>query len=88
LARKITGDVYAASKLLDHSSVSITEKYYQEELDEDKVKVADALNGVLEGFVGDNGGTFQKKFSDEKNLVPQRPPLCDRPILSLVKSST
>lgn len=47
LARKITKDVYAASKLLDHSSVSITERYYQEELDEDKVKVAKALNGVL-----------------------------------------
>jgi integrase len=53
LARKITGDVYAASKLLDHSSVNITEKYYQEQLDEDKHRVADALNGVLTKAAGD-----------------------------------
>jgi len=47
LARKLTCDVYAASKLLDHSSVNITEKYYLEELDHDKRKVAVALNSVL-----------------------------------------
>jgi integrase len=47
LARKITRDVFAASKLLDHSSVSITEKHYQEQLDDDKQKVAKALNGVM-----------------------------------------
>lgn len=88
LARKITGDVYAASKLLDHSSVSITEKYYQEELDEDKVMVADALNGVLTGFVGEFGGNFSQKNGEKKNPVPQRPPRCSSPILSLVKSSS
>ena len=88
LARKITGDVYAASKLLDHSSVSITEKYYQEELDEDKVMVADALNGVLTGFVGEFGGNFSQKNGEKKNPVPQRPPEGSRPILTLVKSTS
>jgi integrase len=87
LARKITGDVYAASKLLGHSSVSITEKYYQEELDEDKVMVAKALNGVLEHSVGDgndDGGGFSPTMG--RAPVPQRPPRAVRPILNLVKS--
>lgn len=88
LARKITGDVYAASKLLDHSSVSITEKYYQEELDEDKVMVANALNGVMAGFVGEFGGNLSQKMGEKKNPVPQRPPRGSRPILSVVKSSS
>ena len=91
LARKITGDVYAASKLLDHSSVSITEKYYQEELDEDKVMVANALNGVLVGFVGENGGNSPTKNPVKENPVPPRSPRSprsNRPILTVVKSST
>ena len=92
LARKITGDVYAASKLLDHSSVSITEKYYQEELDEDKVMVANALNGVLVGYVGDakknSGENPPEKIRAESNPVPLCPPLSHRPILNLVKSSS
>ena len=70
LARNITRDVYAASKLLDHSSVNITEKYYQEQLDEDKHKVADALNGVLSKAIGDQPTPPQ---GDEVvSPVPQR----------------
>jgi integrase len=74
LARKITGDVYAASKLLDHSSVSITEKYYQEELDEDKVMVANALNGVMAGFVGEFGGNLSQKMGEKKKSCPPTSP--------------
>lgn len=88
LARKLTGDVYAASKLLDHSSVNITEKFYQEELDEDKVMVANALNGILAGFMGECGGNFSQKNGEKENPIPQRPPRDSRPILSLVKSTT
>lgn len=82
LARKLTGDVYAASKLLDHSSVSITEKYYQEELDEDKIRVASALDSVL-SRVGSNGNTPQGG-----SPVPQCPANPTRPKLKLVKSDS
>jgi integrase len=88
LARKITGDVYAASKLLDHSSVNITEKYYQEELDEDKVMVAAALNGVLAGFVGESGGNFPENSRGENDPIPQHPLLSTHSKLTLVKSNT
>jgi hypothetical protein len=42
----VTGDVYAVQKMLDHASPDQTMRYV-EELSEQKVKVAEALNGVL-----------------------------------------
>ena len=50
--------------------------------------VANALNGVLAGFVGEFGGNFPQKNGEKKNPVPQRPPRGSRPILSVVKSSS
>lgn len=84
LARKLTSDVYAASKLLDHSSVNITEKYYLEELDHDKRKVAVALNSVLAQTVEhpnppDRGA--------EKVTCPPVSPGFDSPKLTLIKSN-
>ena len=90
LARKLTCDVYAASKLLDHSSVNITEKYYMEELDHDKRKVADALNSVISRGVP--RGVLPPDSSTEKvvenSCEPPRPPRFDSPKLTLIKSGT
>ena len=85
LARKITRDVYAASKLLGHSSVAITEKYYQEQLDEDKQKVADALNGVFDSVTGRND---QPPQGDDRASWPLMAPKTERPKLKVVSSSS
>lgn len=88
LARKITCDVYAASKLLDHSSVNITEKYYMEELDHDKRKVADALNSVISRGVprGVLPPVSSEKKVVENSCEPPRPPRIDSPKLTLINS--
>jgi hypothetical protein len=69
--------------------VSITEKYYQEELDEDKVKVANALNGVLVDSAGDakcdRGGLSQ---GAKGAPVPLCPPASNPPKLTLIKSDS
>jgi integrase len=50
-ANRVTGDVYAVQKMLDHASPNETMNYV-EELSEQKVKVAHALDQVLtEGFM-------------------------------------
>jgi len=91
LARKLTRDVYAASKLLDHSSVSITEKYYQEQLDEDKVKVADALDKVLSRNLsrtppfGANNPQNKKRFAPPVPLCPATVGVSN---LTLIKSGS
>ncbi len=85
LARKLTRDVYAASKLLDHSSVNITERYYQEQLDEDKRMVAEALNTVLtqanEQHSSENRGA-------QLTTCPPVSPQNRFPKLKLIKSSS
>jgi len=85
LARKLTSDVYAASKLLDHSSVNITEKYYLEELDHDKRKVAEALNSVLVGV--ENPPDFSGKVTGKKTCQPPRTPKFKSPKLTLINSN-
>jgi integrase len=86
LARKLTSDVYAASKLLDHSSVNITEKYYLEELDHDKRKVADALNSVLVGV--ENPPDISGKIAATSSCEPLITPKFNFPKLTLVKSTS
>jgi integrase len=86
LARKLTRDVYAASKLLDHSSVTVTEKHYQEQLDEDKHLVADALNGAIteamvEKYPPQNDG-------GKEATCPPVSPQIDRPKFKLIKSAS
>lgn len=85
LARKLTRDVYAASKLLDHSSVNITEKYYQEQLDEDKRMVAEALSSVLTQAVGSNP---PENPTGKKATCPPVSPKTNFPKLTLIKSTT
>lgn len=70
----------AIRKLLYHFSVSITEKYYQEELYEDKV--AAALNEVL-SRKGSNG-----KIDEDRADVQLCPAKLNRPILKLIKSNS
>lgn len=48
LANKVTGDFYAVSRLMDHSSPNITLKYVAQ-TNAEKQKVAHALNGILMG---------------------------------------
>ncbi len=54
LANEITGDFYAVSKLLDHSSPDITLRYVAQTTTQKK-KVADALNAVLVNHQGGRG---------------------------------
>lgn len=86
LARKITQDVYAASKMLGHSSVTVTEKYYQEHLDEDKQKVAKALNSVLVKAAGGDPNNSEGKTMQIEPPVPQYPTKSARPMLTLIKT--
>ena len=91
LARKITHDVYAASKMLGHSSVIVTERYYQEHLDEDKRKVAKALNGVLVRAAGDQPPaptSSEGKMERVEPPVPQCPANPVRPKLILIKTAS
>ena len=46
-ANDVTGDFFAVSQLLDHSSAKITERYVKR-LPSQKRKVADALGGCLD----------------------------------------
>ena len=89
LARKITNDVYAASKMLGHSSVTVTEKHYQEHLDEDKRKVAKALNSVLVKAAGGEPNPpteFGGKIEKGEPPVPQCPATQGRPKLTLIRT--
>ena len=85
------GNEYAASKLLGHSSVAITEKHYQEQLDEDRVKVADALNGAMRkacaAFHSEKETGVQME-NDGVQTMPCPPvsPKITRPKLTLIKS--
>ena len=83
-ANRVTGDFYAVSKLLDHSSPSITLRYV-EELSDQKRKVSDALNSVLEGIK--NGSGFEHKDSNLGRAVPQKPTVWARSKFTLIKSN-
>jgi integrase len=58
LANEATGDFYAVSKLLDHSSPNVTLRYVSQTT-ASKRKVANALNGVLGNAL--NGGAENKR---------------------------
>jgi integrase len=51
-ANRVTGDFYAVSRLLDHATPDVTMRYV-EELDDQKRKVATALEGVMQSLIGD-----------------------------------
>ncbi len=82
-ANRVTGDFYAVSKLMDHSSPNITLKYV-EEVSDQKRKVADALNSVLEKRAGENS---EPKKYDTEGDVPLCPPLVPQRKLFLIKST-
>ena len=85
LANEVTGDFYAVSKLLDHSSQNITLRYVAQ-TSVQKQKVVVALNGVLENVLG---GHFEiKKVVSDGRPVPQCPASGSRPKLKLIKSSS
>lgn len=86
-ANDATGDFYAVSRLLDHSSPEQTLKYVSQTTTQ-KRKVADALNEVLKEALGEKSLPPQGPVSIEKRVpVPQCPPNEKRPILTLIKSS-
>lgn len=58
LANEATGDFYAVSKLLDHSSPNVTLRYVAQTTAQ-KTKVANALNGVLGNAL--NGGAEKNR---------------------------
>ena len=66
LANEVTGDFYAVSRLMDHSSPDVTRRYVAP-TDSQKEKVASALNSVL-------AEALENKGSGRKKLEPV--PLC------------
>lgn len=84
-ANEVTGDFYAVSKLMDHSSPDITLRYVAE-TGSQKRKVAEALNGVLAGAFEENQ---QRQLERQKGPpVPQCPAPTDGPNLVLIKSAS
>jgi integrase len=88
LANEATGDFYAVSKHLDHSSPNVTLRYVTQ-TNASKHKIAEALNGVLTqnsmGSVppGDRvAGNFRTGSSAP---VPQCPPDGSSPLLKILK---
>ena len=67
LANEVTGDFYAVSKLMDHSSPNVTLRYVAQ-TSAQKHKVADALNSVLRSPQGPATKTH------DQPSVPQRSP--------------
>lgn len=70
LANEVTGDFYAVSKLMDHSSPNVTLRYVAQ-TSAQKHKVADALNSVLRSPQGPATETA------DRPAVPQRSPDSD-----------
>ena len=79
LANEVTGDFYAVSKLMDHSSPNVTLRYVAQ-TNAGKQKVARALNGILQKEVTESGilepiaGNFRTRKTPSTAAVPQRPP--------------
>lgn len=65
-----TGDFYAVSRLMDHSSPNITLRYVAQ-TNAEKHKVADALNGILKGK------KEEKKTDSRESNVQSQPPVGD-----------
>jgi hypothetical protein len=84
LANQITGDFYAVSRLMDHSSPNVTLRYVSP-TNAEKQKVANALNSVV------NQSTDKAPKAPEPQGADPAVPLCplqeNRPRLSLVKSA-
>lgn len=78
-ANRVTGDFYAVSRLMDHSSPNITLRYV-EEISDQKRKVADALDGVIKGMGG------EKPENRPTAPIPQNPTKWDHRNLRLIKS--
>lgn len=89
LANEATGDFYAVSKHLDHSSPNVTLRYVAQ-TNSQKHKIADALNGVLtgktQGSVPPGDGVAGNFIVRKKAPVPQCPPDRSSPLLTLLKS--
>ena len=87
LANQITGDFYAVSRLLDHSSPDVTLKYVTPTNCE-KQKVAEALNSVVSGFLKENArGENGHEDHDTPPAVPLRSLRGISQNLKLVKST-
>lgn len=89
LANEATGDFYAVSKLMDHSSPNVTLRYVAQ-TNAQKQKVADALNGVLMRHQpleseGEKTHGFESSDPDRGIAIPQYPPHGSSPSLRLVK---
>jgi integrase len=91
LANEFTGDFYAVSKLMDHSSPNVTLKYVAQTTAQ-KRKVADALDAVLKqgsesrpGTAGDTNSRGETR--DASCPVPERPRPRNSVSLCLVKSN-
>jgi len=92
LANEFTGDFYAVSKLMDHSSPNVTLRYVAQTTSQ-KRKVANALNEILKQGSNPEPGTAGDASSPGKTGEKFRPvPVCPRteiPVsLRLVKSTS
>jgi integrase len=90
LANEFTGDFYAVSKLMDHSSPNVTLRYVAQTTAQ-KRKVANALNEILKQGSNTGPGTAGDASAREEISETSRPvPVCPRteiPVsLRLVKS--
>lgn len=88
LANEATGDFYAVSKLMDHSTPDITLRCVSQTSSQ-KQKVASALNGVLKGALETKktGASNQPETDSESGPVPQCPANSDRRKFRLIKSN-
>ena len=88
LANEVTGDFYAVSKLMDHSSPNVTLRYVAQ-TNAQKQKVADALNSVLMRRPNEDEDPHGFESSDRGRGPdsPQYPPRRISQNLKLVKSN-
>ena len=88
LANEATGDFYAVSKLMDHSTPDITLRYVSQTSSQ-KQKVASALNGVLKGALETKttGASNQPQTDSESGPVPQCPANREPRKFRLIKSN-
>ena len=91
IANEITGDFYAVSKLMDHSSPDVTLRYVAQTTTQ-KRKVADALNSALtRRWVEKTGGEangFESEIERPTSPVPACPRQTASVSLRLVKSTS
>lgn len=89
VANEITGDFYAVSKLMDHSSPNITLRYVAQ-TSAGKRKVADALNSALvrQEKKTESSDAIESFNGDSDAPVPGRPRPENPVLLRLVKSNS